>query len=88
MEITKLYDALDGLCAYDTGATDSGIKDDNLRSEVKGYLKGLDKDQFRMVISSFIRESFLTETRLQQGYGIKDVVAFIEWLDESMNINL
>ena len=34
MTYEEIEDALDGLCAYDHGATDSGIKDEALRERV------------------------------------------------------
>lgn len=88
MEKVKLYDALDGLFAYDTGCVDSGIKDESLREQVKIYLDGLGGEQLRLVLSRFIRESYLTEEALSEQYGIEDVSSFIKWLGDSMDISL
>ena len=40
----ELWDALLGLMAYDLGATDSGIHDENLRARVKAELVRLDTE--------------------------------------------
>jgi hypothetical protein len=84
----KLFDSLDGLFAYDTGCTDSGIKDELLRNEVKNYLYALDENEFRLTLSKFIREYFLIDEALEKGYGVEDVKSFIDWLEREMDINL
>ena len=86
MNKAKLYNALDGLSAYDIGCTDSGIKDEGLRQEVINYLESLREDEFRLIISEFIREHYLSDETLKQGYGIKDVKEFIEWLSDYMDV--
>lgn len=88
MDRTRLFDVLDGLYAYDTGSTDSGIKDENLRQEIIGYLESLDDNEFRITMSKFIREYFISDEALKKGYGIEDVAAFIKWLDRYMDIQL
>ncbi len=44
MTEAELWDALDGLMAYDLGATDSGIHDEDLRARVKAELLRLDTE--------------------------------------------
>ncbi len=83
---SKLYDSLDGLFAYDTGCVDSGIKDEVLRQEVLKTLNDLSEDRFRIVISEYIRDMFLSPKALKQGYGIEDVKSFINWLSDRMRI--
>lgn len=41
MDKQALFKALDGFKMYETGATDAGIHDPDLRVQVFGYLKGL-----------------------------------------------
>lgn len=88
MDKQKLFDSFDGLFAYDTGCVDFGIKDEILREEVKVHLDNLEDEDFRLILSEFIREYFLIDEKLKQGYGIEDVNAFIEWLDTYMDISL
>ena len=88
MNKLKLFESLDGLSAYDTGCIDSGIKDEILRETVKNYLNNLDDKSFRLLLSEYIKEYFLNDEALKQGYGIADVKNFIDWLDEYMNTNI
>lgn len=82
MTIQKLYDSMDGLFAYDTGCVDSGIRDEVLRQEVIKHLRNLDPVEFRVVLSNYVREYFISKEAIEQGYGIEDVKSFIEWLEE------
>jgi hypothetical protein len=88
MEKEKLFDALDGLYAHDTGCTDSGIKDELLKEQVKDYLNDLDDNDFRLIMSEFIREQFVSEEAISKGYGIEDVGSFLRWLDDELSICL
>lgn len=87
MEINKLFDLLDGLFAYDTGCVNSGINDVVLKNEVKCYLGTLDEVEFRVLISTFVRDKYLTEQALSQGYGIEEVICFVKWLNDYMDIH-
>lgn len=84
MDEQDLHDALDGLMAYDLGATDSGIHDELLRKQVKRHLRGLNKNDFRITISRWMR-GYLADEMLDQGYGIEDVRCAIDWLSDSMD---
>lgn len=88
MEQKRLFHVLDGLYAFDTGSTDSGIQDETLRQQVIDYLDTLNENEFRIVMSTFIRENFVSHEAIQKGYGIEDVAAFIKWLDRFMGIEL
>jgi hypothetical protein len=77
-----LFDRLEGIFAYDRGATDSGIHDENLRAELIAELKTLTPDDDRLRLSRWLREAYLSEEGLKMGYGWEDVVSFVEWLDE------
>jgi hypothetical protein len=76
-----LFKAIDALAAYDHGATDSGIRDPDLRAAVKKYLEGLDDKQQLVVLGRIVREC-LSEESLAAGYGVEDAKEMIEWLDE------
>lgn len=84
----ELIKAIEGLFAYDTGCTDSGIKDELLRERVKYSLSIMEDVEFRLFISRYIREYYLSETSLENGYGIEDVSAFIKWFGEYMDIDI
>lgn len=83
----ELQDTLDGLYAYDTGSVDSGIHDEELRQRCIAELRsrlGPGEMAPRLFLSRMIRDMWLSEEALAQGYGIEDAVGFIVWLDERM----
>lgn len=84
MTFEEIKDALDGLSAYDGGATDSGIHDEVLRQKVQKHIQGLQEKERRILIAQIIKETFLTTSALEQGYGPEDVKDFLVWLDEEM----
>ncbi len=84
MTFEEIKDALDGLSAYDGGAIDSGIHDEVLRKKVQEHIQGLDAKEHRILIAKIIKETFLTDAALEQGYGPEDVRDFLVWLDEEM----
>jgi len=88
MEKEALYDALTGLSAYDAGATDSGIQDEVLRRKVIEHLNSLDEQEFRLVISRYVRDTYLTDEALQQGYGLEDVIEFAGWMSTEMGMDI
>lgn len=88
MDKRKLFDALNGLFAYDSGATDSGIQDSDLRKEVNAYLDSLDENNFRILLTEFIRVYFVSEEAVKEGYGIEDVSIFIRWLSNTLDIDV
>jgi hypothetical protein len=80
----ELYQALDGLFAYDTGCVDSGIHDEVLRQLVKEELaKDLGPCQ---IVGP--RLSAFAKTLLDPPYGLEDVASFIKWLADYMDIEL
>ncbi len=84
MTYEEIKDALDGLSAYDCGATDSGIRNEALRQKVKDLIQGLEAKESRILIAKVIKGLFLTDAALEQGYGPEDVKDFLVWLDEEM----
>lgn len=83
-----IYESIDRLFAYDTGAVDSGIKNKYLRDKIIEYLYNLSNDELRIFLSDFIRKRFVSPEAIAEGYGIDDVKIFIEWLDEYMNYTI
>ena len=72
--------------AYDTGATDSGTN--HSKEEIKEYLLNLSENEFRLFLSRLIRDEFLSEESLEQGYGIEDVSSFINWIKCDLGIDI
>ena len=88
MSVSEINENLQALYAYDTGCTDSGIKSDELRNQIKKELENMDEDDLRIILSKHIRDYYLIDEALDNGYGIEDVKEFIHWLDEYMDINI
>jgi len=87
----ELRDALDGLYAYDTGSVDSGIHDEALRQRCMIELQsrlGPGEAAPRLLLSRMIRDMWLSEEALAQGYGIEDALAFVGWLGDRMGIDV
>ncbi len=82
MTKAELDDAIDGLMAYDLGA--SGIHDEVLRQRVKDHLRALPDREFLLYLSRYARENFLSEKALANRSSIEDVSEFIDWLDRCM----
>jgi hypothetical protein len=91
MSEQELFDAIDGLMAYDHGALDSGIHDERLRSQVREDLKTLATAElrhcelysrsFNAVMARYMWQYFLNPAAVAKGYGVEDVKSFIEWLE-------
>lgn len=92
MTDAELSDALMGLYAYDTGSRDSGIHDERLRDRVRiEFFTDPGRSGSQIVsdrISRIVRDAFLSEEAISEGYGIEDVADFIRWLSEEMGIEL
>lgn len=84
----ELWDAIDGLHAYDTGCVSSGIHDEVLRERVKVQLRNLPEKDRRVLLGRRFRDSYLSEKGLAQGYGLEDAAGFWRWLDEDMGCAL
>jgi len=78
----ELYDAMEGLFAYDTGSIDSGIHNNELKRLVLERLHAMDDRTTRYTLGRFMRDRYLTEESMDRGYGPEDICAFITWLSE------
>lgn len=79
MDKEKLFDALDGLFAYDGGATDSGIHDESLRKEVFDFIREEAKRESTFhpsILTEFVKQHYADPP-----YGLEDIKEFIEWLE-------
>lgn len=82
MDEQELMDALDGLSAWDAGCVSSGIHDDELKERCKEYLRSLSATDRRLILGRIGRNLYLTDQRLEQGYGLEDIAGFTRWLDD------
>lgn len=86
----ELRDALDDLYAYDTGSRQSGIHDEALRQRCINAIAAMPLQPSELVprlwLSRLIRDMWLSEVALAQGYGIEDAIKFLRWLEEEMGI--
>jgi len=84
MTDAELFDAIDGLFAYDTGCVDSGIHDETLRERVKRELEA-DCSASQLVgprLTAFARRY------VEAPYSLEDMASFIRWLADYMDIEL
>ena len=84
MDHAELWDALDGLYAYDTGSTDSGIHDELLRERVKTQLGHITSDRRALLVRGWLRNAFLTGKARGEGYGQEDCDEFLQWISDDM----
>jgi len=77
MNKSDLFNALDGLFAYDVGCTDSGIHDEALRAKVIATLHAGEDGANRL-----LWEFLVTRYRPEDGYTIEDAKEFIRWIEE------
>lgn len=82
-----LFEAIDALIAYDQGAVDSGVADEDMRKAVRDHLESMDEGEFRTTCAEFVRSYYLDAQAVSRGYGLKDVKTFIEWLG-SLDIDI
>lgn len=85
MTFEEFSDGMLGIFAYDTGATDSGIHDEGLRARLKEFLQGKDEGHW---LERLMREAFLSDEALAQGYRAADVAEFVGWLSSEMDCDL
>jgi hypothetical protein len=76
----ELADVLDGLHAYDVGAVDSGIKDEDLRWRALAELSGRPDG----TIEKLAHQLYLDPERRALGYGNEDAEEFREWLADQL----
>ena len=76
--------ALDHLFAYDMGSRAAGVHDEGLKAATKDAVRGLD----RPALARILRDMWLSEDAITQGYGAEDLLQFIVWLDKEMDLTL
>ena len=85
MTYKEIRDALDGLQAYDMGATDSGIHDDALRERVKRHMQGLELQDHDALIKRLCLEYVSDEGVWKGQYSPEDLKDFLVWLYEDLH---
>lgn len=76
MERDEFLDAIIGLKLYDTGATDAGIKDDELKDKCSKFMS----DNIDLVdkwLNEYVADLLATT---DYNYTLEDVHELIEWL--------
>lgn len=89
----ELREALAGLFAYDTGCTDSGIRDESLRARCLEELSVRSEERPTSAapdpfLARMLRDYWLSEDAIAQGHGTESVLEFTEWLDDRMDITI
>lgn len=74
----KLPEILDALMAYDDGATDSGIHDEQLRTRALEYLVSLSPQARAVEVERFL------DLYRNEDYDQEDVDESREWISEQM----
>ena len=78
MNDDEKLDRLDGLFAYDSGCSDSGIKDDSF----KNYLSN-NHDELGKLLTKLARQ-YLSDTN----YTIEDIAQILNWAERELNFYL
>jgi hypothetical protein len=79
-----LFDQLEAIHAYDTGSTDSGVHDEQLRGRLIAELVELnpwENAEARKRLSVWVREAYLSDEAMAKGYGWEDALEFLTWID-------
>lgn len=82
----EIFKLLDGLFAYYDGFTDSGIKDEVKKQELKGYLQA-DTDRADLILGRFVREYYLRDDEIIKGYGLGSIKEFFDFLSDELGID-
>jgi len=80
----QLGEALDALFAYDMGATDSGVHDDEMKDAIAEYMDSLTDRARSDLLCDHLIEHFVGPEARASGYGIEDAWHFLRWLQDDM----
>lgn len=81
-DIHALLDELEGHYAWDQGMRDSGVHDTARRAQLAAELDALPDTALRVGLSIWVRDHFLSDDALKQGYGWEDALQFCRWIDD------
>lgn len=82
----ELSRAIDGLFAYDNGAIDSGVHDPELKARVRSEL-AVGRGEYQLIsprVSRIVRELYLSDEAIAQGYGLEDAARCFQWIDDGL----
>lgn len=88
MSDDELSEALISLYAHDTGNPMRGVRSGVLRERCRRELRrreAIGGGTARRFSGRLLRESFLTEECLADGYGPEDMIEFVVWMAERMD---
>lgn len=80
MTYEELRDAIDGLSAYDGGASGSGICDEMLRGQVITQLDAMTGPEVDALLQRMVDNLFLTPDAQSHGCGQGDADDLREWI--------
>ncbi len=78
----ELFDLMEGFYAYETGSMDSGIHDPVRRAQAVRQFKAMSETDARVFLSRKMRDHYLSEDAIAQGYGIEDAAKFWSWVED------
>jgi len=83
MTDNELKSALSTLYAADKN---NGTADETLRASVIAELRKdrSESELFSVRVTKIVRDMFLSDEVIEQGYGLEDIRDFINWIDEEM----
>lgn len=86
MSDIEMMSVLDGLYAYDSGCTDSGVSHGTLRQRVINEIKAVDRAGRigATRLRELAREMWLSDSAVTQGYGLQDMLEFMRWIDDRL----
>ncbi len=73
----EVLDRIEGLFAYDGGSRDSGVKDDDFKYSLQ------DRDDIVPLLTKVLKRLLACDA-----YGIEDAKAFLDWVEEELEIDL
>jgi hypothetical protein len=76
---------IDGLFAYDTGCVDSGIHDPVAKKALVEMIRAQPSGDQRIFLSKVMRDLFLTDKSIAQGYGWEDVRELATWYEDELH---
>lgn len=83
MTLDAVLTELVGHYAYDTGATDSGVRDACRKIQLvalwRGHAKAAGYDKLE---AEWARGYWLSDEAIGRGYGVADLTKFFRWLED------
>ena len=78
MSFESDVDLMDGIFAFDTGCSSSGIKDDSAKTKFRGDAE----------YSFKIANALLKQYMANDDYSIEDAKCFIEWFERELGFDI